>query len=149
MSRMQGNYPPIDDERLEGLLANYQRLYRNVGWDRFAVGVDSVIFNSELLFFPSIQEFKKHLPEAGFREKQEEDRRQWERDMHSKRAQHPEEFFSEADVIVMMRMVDRAIAEKRPVPLQEEIHAAIYAARGKYGKPVQVLSEREFSHFDN
>jgi hypothetical protein len=149
MNRLRGNYAPIEEDRLKGVLDNYQRLYRSVGWDRFAAGVDSVIFDSELLFFPSVQEFKKYLPESNFREKQEETRREWERDMRAKRAQHPEQFFGEADVIVMMRMVEKAVAGKHPRPSEQEIDAAISDARTKFGRPKAIISEREFSHFEN
>jgi len=130
---------------------NYHRLFQQVGWDRFATAVDKVIFDGELLFMPSIAEFKQHLPPPTNAIQQEQDRAAWERDMRAKRAARPEEFFGEADVTVMMRMVTTATEGNLPAPGWPEIEKAIMEARAKYKyKPAkQVIPEREFTHFED
>ena len=50
------------------------------------------------------------------------------------RREHPDEYFGEADVIVMMRMIQNRVAKgiKEPVDM-EEVFATIYEARKLYG----------------
>ena len=151
MNRMRGNYPAIEEARLEGVLVNYERLFRQVGWDRFAAGVDRCVFESELLFFPSIKEFKPYIPDPPEKEQSANERAAWERDMRAKRAQHPDEFFGEADVKLMMGLLVKARDEKNPRPSDSEIIEACFIAREQYGytSAKQVITGKEFQHFED
>jgi hypothetical protein len=132
------------------MLNNYERLFRQVGWERFAAAVDICIAESDELFFPSIKIFKGFLPPPLQVEQREIERAAWERDMRAKRRQHPDEFFGEADVKHMMKRIGEAIEDRKPVPSADEILAEILEARNKSGFSWEPgIPQAEYEHFDS
>jgi len=152
IKRLTGNYPPVDDDRLEGVIDNYRRLFNQVGWDRFAAAVDRCINDSPLMFLPSIKEFKEQLPPPPEQSVKEAQRLSWERDMRAKRAQHPEMFFGWGDLAVILNLASQHKEHGKKHPTEAEYDAAIEAARTKYKyhlKPLTPKEQQEFNHFDN
>ena len=63
MKRLIANWP-MDEERAKTLLRDYERVFREVGQERFAQAVDVIIREGLYKFFPSQAEFRAYIPKG-------------------------------------------------------------------------------------
>lgn len=126
---------PIDLEREMHLVAVYLPLLEEVGEDRLAAGVDRMIKERPAttddgfrLGFPTPSELRQYIPaNRTILDRKEREAAEW-RELHRKRAENPDDFVGEADVISMMRIVAEKVAKKEPVN-SDEVWAEVLAIR--------------------
>ena len=102
---------PVEDSRVKGIKRHLWLVWQDCGAQRFKSGVRRCIHERQSQYFPTVGEFKQYIPNAP-------DESAWKPSANEivRRRLHPEDFFGDSDVRMMMKIVqDRARAGESPL----------------------------------
>ena len=128
MQKMIGNWS-VEEGRLDGVFKNYEAKWREVGSERFDAAINKVVQRSDYRYMPTIAEFSKCIPDPKWRERRTSEELEFDYQRRLDRANNPDEFFGEADVVCMMRISESRATQKQAPLTGDQTIAAVLESR--------------------